>query len=147
MNPSLKAHLEECGPYCDRTWRSLHEHHSEPARAGREGGDQAIKGEESFHLQSDDEAGETDGFSGKDFLDVLEKYLGKNVLDFAIFNDKRPPERLLRKYRREGAEFVVPPPPSAAGRKPRYILGDFIDTDKFVRHGPLRKIGKLLISL
>jgi uncharacterized cofD-like protein len=91
--------------------------------------------------------GETDGFSGKDFLDVLEKYAGKNVFDFAIFNNKKPPERFLRKYRREGAEFVAPPPPLASGRKPRYILGDFIDTDKVVRHGPLRKLGKLLISL
>ena len=79
-------------------------------------------------------------------MDVLEKYAGKNVFDFVIFNNKKPPERFLRKYRREGAEFVAPPPPSAVGRRPRYILGDFIDTNKVVRHGPLRKIGKLLIS-
>jgi uncharacterized cofD-like protein len=90
--------------------------------------------------------GETDGFSAEDFLRVIEKYLGKNVLDFAIFNNKKPSERLLRKYRREGAEFVAPPSLRESGRKPRYILGDFIDTDTFVRHGPRRKLGKLLIS-
>jgi uncharacterized cofD-like protein len=91
--------------------------------------------------------GETDGFMGSDFLDAIEKYLGKNILDFAIFNNKRPTERLLRKYRREGAEFVNPPVPQRSGRGPKYILGDFIDTDTFVRHGPLRKLGKLLVSL
>jgi uncharacterized cofD-like protein len=92
-------------------------------------------------------AGETDGFSAEDFLGVMEKYLGKNVLDFVIFNNKRPSERLLRKYRREGAEFVAPPLPKKGGRGPEYILGDFIDTDTFVRHGPLKKMGKLLVSL
>lgn len=91
--------------------------------------------------------GETDGFTAKDFLGVMEKYLGKDALDFAVFNNKRPPERLLRKYRREGAEFVEPPAAENGHRKPKYIFGDFIDTDKFVRHGPLRKLGKLLASL
>jgi uncharacterized cofD-like protein len=91
--------------------------------------------------------GETDGFSGKDFLDTIEKYLGKNILDYAIFNNKKPTERLLRKYRREGAEFVVPPDEQKGGGRPKYILGDFIDTHGFVRHGPLRKLGKLLVSL
>jgi uncharacterized cofD-like protein len=91
--------------------------------------------------------GETDGFSGEDFLNILGKYLGKNILDFAIFNDKKPSERLLRRYRREGAEFVAPPAARSGGRGMKYILGDFIDTNDFVRHGPLRKLGKLLISL
>ena len=91
--------------------------------------------------------GETDGFTGEDFLKTIEQYLGKNVLDAAIFNNKKPPERLLRKYHREGADFVEPPAPPKTKRGPKYILEDLIDTDKFVRHGPLRKLGKLLVSL
>jgi uncharacterized cofD-like protein len=91
--------------------------------------------------------GETDGFAGNDFLRVVEQYLGKNVLDVAIFNDKRPPERLLRKYRREGAEFVEPPRPRTGKGKPRLMFDDLIDTDKFVRHGPLRKLARILLSL
>jgi len=91
--------------------------------------------------------GETDGFSGEDFLRVMDKYLGKNILDFAIFNNKKPTERLLRKYRREGAEFVEPPKKEKSGRGTKYVLGNFIDTHGFVRHGPLRKLGKLLVSL
>lgn len=91
--------------------------------------------------------GETDGFSAEDFLNVMEKYIGKNVLDFAIFNNKKPPERLLRRYRREGAEFITPPAPRKNGHRPKYIIDDFIDTDTFVRHGPRRKLGKLLVSL
>ncbi len=91
--------------------------------------------------------GETDGFAGNDFLRVIEQYLGKNILDVAIFNDKRPPERLLRKYRRQGAEFVESPRPRAGKGKPRLMFDDLIDTDKFVRHRPLRKLARILLSL
>lgn len=91
--------------------------------------------------------GETDGFSAEEFLATVEKYAGKHSIDFAIFNNKKPPERLIRKYRKEGAEFVAAPRPHANPRKPRYILADIIDTNKFVRHGPRRKLAKLLMSL
>jgi uncharacterized cofD-like protein len=91
--------------------------------------------------------GETDNFTAYDFLRTMDKYLGKNVLDFAIFNNKRPPERLLKKYRKEGAEFVDPSGLPPASGKLKYIFADVIDTDKFVRHGPARKIAKLLMSL
>jgi uncharacterized cofD-like protein len=91
--------------------------------------------------------GETDGFSAEDFLRVMEKYLGKNVLDFTIFNSKKPSERLLRKYRHEGAEFIAPPAPRKNEHGTKYIIGNFIDTGAFVRHGPRRKLGKLLASL
>ena len=90
--------------------------------------------------------GETDGFTGDDFLKVIESYLGKDILDFAMFNTKRPSERLLKKYHREGAELVSPPGGTKHDQV-KYILGDFIDSDVLVRHGPKRKIAKLLLSL
>ena len=77
----------------------------------------------------------------------MEKYLGKNVLDFAVFNNKKPPEHLLRKYRREGAEFIAPPAPRKSDHGTKYIIGNFIDAGAFVRHGPRQKLGKLLASL
>ena len=50
--------------------------------------------------------GQTDGFNGSDHLHELEKYLGKGVLDGAIFNSVAPPDELMEKYRNEGAELV-----------------------------------------
>lgn len=35
------------------------------------------------------QAGNTDGFGVKDFLTILEKYLGKDVIDYVIFNTSR----------------------------------------------------------
>ncbi len=50
--------------------------------------------------------GETGGFSVKDHIQWVVKVLGKGVLDVAIYNTKKPPERLARAYRKEGAELV-----------------------------------------
>jgi uncharacterized cofD-like protein len=91
--------------------------------------------------------GETDGFSGEDFLRAMEKRLGKNVLDFVVFNNKRPSERLLKRYRREGAEFVAPPSGKKHTGKPKYIFADLLEAADYVRHDPHQKLGKVLMSL
>lgn len=50
--------------------------------------------------------GETNGFRAKDFLMTLEKYLGKNVLDYFIINTKKPKAEYLKKYLREKKELI-----------------------------------------
>jgi uncharacterized cofD-like protein len=91
--------------------------------------------------------GETDNFNACDFLKVIDKYLGKNVLDYVVFNNRKPPEKLIKQYKKAGAEFVdITCLPETSG-KLKYIFADVMVTDKFVRHGPERKLAKLLLSL
>src|SRR3989344_4662271 len=52
--------------------------------------------------------GETHGFVAGDFLKVLENYLGEDVLDAVVMNEKKPPESVLKRYRKERAFFVDP---------------------------------------
>lgn len=52
---------------------------------------------------------ETHGFRAKDFVDVIERYLGRNVLDYAIFNNRKPPAAVARRYLKENSHFVEPP--------------------------------------
>jgi uncharacterized cofD-like protein len=51
------------------------------------------------------QAGQTDGMSARDHIEILSQYLGV-APDAAIVNSQRPPERWLRAYRKEGAEAV-----------------------------------------
>jgi len=51
--------------------------------------------------------GQTYGFSAKDHISVLEKYLGKNCLDFILINSKQLPTNILRKYQKEQAFPVI----------------------------------------
>ncbi|HEY4522456.1 MAG TPA: gluconeogenesis factor YvcK family protein [Candidatus Paceibacterota bacterium] len=47
--------------------------------------------------------GHTDGFSVQDYVDILEKYIGKKgVFDYVLYNTKKPAKALLKKYADEG---------------------------------------------
>ncbi|MCK5108028.1 MAG: uridine diphosphate-N-acetylglucosamine-binding protein YvcK, partial [Nanoarchaeota archaeon] len=49
---------------------------------------------------------QTFGFNASDHVNVIEKYLGKEVLDYVIFNDKKPPKDLLDKYEQDFSDFI-----------------------------------------
>lgn len=101
------------------------------------------KAKKVFVVSSMIKAGETNGFTAKDFLSVIEKYLGRNVLDYIIVNTKKPaPARLVR-YLGEGKAMVEP---GNLPSRPLAILGDFIRRSGFVRHDPER-LAQVLVSL
>lgn len=52
--------------------------------------------------------GETHNFCVSDFVEVIEKYLGKGVLDFVLYNTKKPPQKILKHYQKEKSYFVFP---------------------------------------
>jgi uncharacterized cofD-like protein len=91
--------------------------------------------------------GETNGFAAQDFIDTIEKYLGKGVLDYTIFNNKKPSISILRRYRKENAHFVDLGELSLTSRQPKIILADLLDRGRFIRHNPHKKLAQVLLSL
>lgn len=100
--------------------------------------------------------GHTDGFKVKDFLSVIEQYLGKGSVDYVTYNNKKPASDFLRKYAKEG-EFVEPEPDLSGNE--RFIGADLVSDNVYkqdssdvmmqrtlVRHDP-DKLAKLIISL
>lgn len=51
--------------------------------------------------------GETDHYSLKRHLDVIEEYLGKDIINYIIVNDKEIDENVLYLYEQDGAEQVI----------------------------------------
>ena len=93
--------------------------------------------------------GETHGFRAEDFVKEIEKYLGKNVLNFAIFNSKKPAAGILRKYKKEKAEFVDLPlyqHSVLVKGAPKYILANLLAPGPFIRHDH-KKLAKVLTRL
>jgi len=87
--------------------------------------------------------GETTGFTAADFLVVLEKHLGKRMLDYVVVNTKRPQSERAQHYEKENAEFVEP------GNLPSHpipVFGDYLRNRGFVRQDPER-LAKVLMSL
>jgi len=52
------------------------------------------------------QVGVTDNFNLVNHVLEIEKYLGKNVLDYVIVNGKSPNKKILNRYKKEGAEYL-----------------------------------------
>ncbi|MEK7094482.1 MAG: gluconeogenesis factor YvcK family protein [Patescibacteria group bacterium] len=90
--------------------------------------------------------GETNDFKAEDFLKEIEKYLGEGVLDYALFNKKKPQPALAARYRKEGAHYVDISNLDLKSKKPKILTADLIDTGKLVRHSP-KKLAETLLAL
>ncbi len=51
--------------------------------------------------------GETKNFKASDYVKELSKYL-KNKPDFVLMNNKKPSNKIIERYKKEGSEFVAP---------------------------------------
>ncbi|MEX1063927.1 MAG: uridine diphosphate-N-acetylglucosamine-binding protein YvcK [Candidatus Paceibacterota bacterium] len=91
--------------------------------------------------------GETHGFKAQDFITTLERYLGKGVLDYVIFNRKKPSVKVLSEYQKENSHFVDIGGLDMKSKKPKYILADLIDSGKLIRHSLNGQLAEALLSL
>ncbi|OHA47736.1 MAG: hypothetical protein A2806_01410 [Candidatus Terrybacteria bacterium RIFCSPHIGHO2_01_FULL_48_17] len=93
--------------------------------------------------------GETDNFTSRDFVDIIEKYLGGETLDVIVVNTAPPPARLLRLYREKGhVAPVAHKPDFFPGKSFAVIEGKFIRSDRrFIRHDSQRLARALLRAL
>jgi len=51
--------------------------------------------------------GETNNFTAKDFYAIIEKYLGKGIIDYFIVNSKKPKKKYLDLYKKENSFLFV----------------------------------------
>ena len=91
--------------------------------------------------------GETHDFKAQDFVNTVEKYLGRGVLNYAVFNTRKPSAAVLGRYLKENSHFVSTSGLNLKQKKPRFILADLLDDGKFVRHNPRKKLAGVLVSL
>lgn len=92
--------------------------------------------------------GETNGFTVSNFVRVIEKYLGKKVLDYVIFNKSKLPSKLLKKYAQE-EKFPVKYDINQSTNfktKPRYLGADVVSHRTLIRHDP-DKLAKLILTV
>lgn len=92
--------------------------------------------------------GETDGFTAKDFVDVLQVVLGKGVLDVIMVNSTKPSPRLASLYRRrDGAKPVAWTKEMFRGSSFRVVAKPFLRKEgRFIRHDP-QKLGRALLGV
>jgi len=105
--------------------------------------------------------GQTDGFSIDNYVQILESHIGKGKIDVVLFNNKKIPKMLVKKYeRREGkGSVIIFDKKKIESSKYRVVLADLLSgetiksikgdaifkTRSFIRHDG-EKLAKTLIK-
>ncbi len=89
--------------------------------------------------------GETQGFTALDFFSAIEKWCGEGRINYALWNSKKPAERILTRYKKEQSEFVAPPKEKNHDQT-QFLTADILDTGPLIRHSQ-EKLAKALLSL
>lgn len=82
--------------------------------------------------------GETKGFKASDHVKVLLEYGGKGLIEYAVVNTSEVPEKVRKRYEKEGAEPVMPDAKAIESMGIKTVTGDFINKSHFVRHDSYR---------
>ncbi len=91
--------------------------------------------------------GETNHFTAKDFFVTLEKYLGKNVVDYFLINIEKPKSNYLKQYKKEKAEMVkYNRQELSKWKKPKVIFARVLRKGPFLRHDP-DKLARTIVKL
>ncbi len=91
--------------------------------------------------------GETSGFTAHDFIQVVETYIGKGVIDFVILNNGVIRPDLAEKYEQTEGKIPVVRGDDSLYTKTSYrvIERDLTSIHDYVRHDP-KKIGQVILD-
>lgn len=91
--------------------------------------------------------GETNNFTVEDFCKAIEKYLGRNVIDYVVVNTEKISQKSLKKYSEEKAQPVeLKDERFFKERKYNLIKASLLRKTKFLRHDP-QKLAKILADI
>ncbi len=82
--------------------------------------------------------GETDGFTASDHVRAILNNCEHKLFTHVLVNRQKPSEEMLEKYRKEGAELVVPDIEVIREMGFRPVIADLISQTQVVRHDPAR---------
>ena len=91
--------------------------------------------------------GETNNFTVMDFVSVLERHLGKDVLNYVLVNSKRPGGIRLKRYAEEKAQLVtLPRDYKNQLNKTEVLKANFLTKSGLIRHDP-KKLANQILNL
>ncbi len=76
--------------------------------------------------------GQTSGFAVSDYVDNIEKLIGKNRIDFVVYNSKKPHRDMLKRYEKQEGKNSLVLCKSDDNRKYKIVKGDLLRREKVV---------------
>lgn len=104
------------------------------------------KGKVIYNMNIMTKFGETNNFAALDFVNEIEKYLGKGVVDVVVVNTEHLYGEILERYKEEKTDFVKYEKNMFGNKKINVLTGKFLRRGKFLRHNP-QKLAKALASI
>ncbi|MCX6735889.1 MAG: YvcK family protein [Candidatus Parcubacteria bacterium] len=88
-----------------------------------------------YNVNLTNKKGQTEGFDVDDYVNAVERVIGKGRINFVLYNTKQPDQKLLKKYEeQEGENFLVE---FHADKNPkrgyRLVRGDFLKEGEIKR--------------
>ena len=95
--------------------------------------------------------GETVGYSVSDFVNEVEKYLGKNILDYVVYNQRVPSKERIGEFQKE-EPFVFDyvkfdRKRLAKVKRPKMVGADLLISSKGPIVHDMQVLSKLILSL
>lgn len=90
--------------------------------------------------------GETYGFKASDFINTMEKYIGKNIIDCSVVNTESPQNGILERYIKAKDELVKYDKENFHDGNMRIVTGSFLRKGQFLRHDP-EKLAEVLAKI
>lgn len=87
--------------------------------------------------------GETNNFTVEDFVNEVENYIGKNTIDYILFNSHKPNKSALKHYRKYNATLVVAP---KEFQHNGLRMADIVNKQELIRHDK-EKLAKALMKI
>ncbi len=78
--------------------------------------------------------GETDGYTAADHVRAIERHVPAPIFEFVLVNNAKPAPDVLRRYEREGAQWVVPDAAEIARLGYLPVARDLISRNNWARH-------------
>jgi uncharacterized cofD-like protein len=72
--------------------------------------------------------GHTEKFELDDYVDSINKYIGKNRIDFVTFNSKKPSDKLIERYQNQKELLISFNPEKAIKRSYRVLRADILSS-------------------
>ncbi len=88
----------------------------------------------------------TEGFRVTDLVDRLEEYLGQDVLDYVVFNDREPSPAMVKRYAEQGSHPIGWAKADFTGRSWLPVPADLGSAADFWRHDS-DKVARLLLTV
>lgn len=99
-----------------------------------------------FNCNLVNKKGHTEKLTLDDYIDIINRYLGGERIDFATFNNKKIPDYLIKKYNKKGERLIKFFKNARMKRSYKIIATDLFDTRplKFSKVDPLIKTRSLI---